>query len=294
MKFISAVAGSLKNLRTCTLLLGASAFFISGDRPVSAETVYSFAVVPQQSATRLAQVWVPFLKRLEQETGLKFKFTTAKDIPTFEACLSSKAYDFAYMNPYHYTVMHEVAGYEAFAHQAGRKLKGILVTRTDSAIKSLSDLNGDTIAFPSPAAFGASVIPRAELAARGVRFEPAYVKSHDSVYRAVALGVFPAGGGVRRTFGNIPNDLKSQLRVFYETEAYTSHAFAAAPSVASQVREKVAEAMVAMADKSVLGPLGMSGFVRAGNEAWDDVRDLNLTAGQTEIASEGEETCHSG
>ncbi|MEO9526377.1 phosphate/phosphite/phosphonate ABC transporter substrate-binding protein [Roseibium sp.] len=283
----------LNSLRICALLLGASAVFFSGGRTAAAEKVYSLGVVPQQSATRLAQIWIPFLDRLERETGYKFKFATAKDIPTFEACLSDQAYDFAYMNPYHYTVVHETAGYEAFAHQADKKLKGILVTRSDSSVAALEDLDGYTLAFPSPAAFGASVVPRAELSAAGVSFEAAYVKSHDSVYRAVALGVFPAGGGVLRTFGNLPEDLKSQLRVFYRTEGYTPHAFAAAPAVPADVRETVAAAMTGLDDDAVLGALGMSGFVPAGDAAWDDVRALNLTAGQTEIASAGEETCHS-
>jgi phosphonate transport system substrate-binding protein len=275
------------------VLLGASAFFFADGRTTHAEDVYTFGVVPQQSATRLAQIWLPFLASLEQETGYKFKFATAKDIPTFEACLSDKAYDFAYMNPYHYTVVHETAGYEAFAHQADKKLKGILVTRTDNAVSELKDLDGTTLAFPSPAAFGASVVPRAELSARDVSFEASYVKSHDSVYRAVALGVFPAGGGVLRTFGNLPEDLKSQLRIFYQTDGYTPHAFAASPALPADVRQKVAAALTGLSDAAVLKPLGMSGFVPADNATWDDVRALNLTDGQTEIASAGEETCHS-
>lgn len=274
-------------------LSGAAAFFLSGVPQASAEKVYTFGVVPQQSATRLAQVWVPFLKELERQTGYKLKFTTAKDIPTFEACLSERAYDFAYMNPYHYTVVHQSAGYEAFAHQADKKLKGILVARADSSIEALTDLNGQKIAFPSPAAFGASVVPRAELSADQVDFEPLYVKSHDSVYRAVALGLVAAGGGVVRTFGNVPQDLQSQLRVFYKTAAYTPHAFAASANVDADARATLAEAMIALKDEALLGPLGMTGFVPAGNSTWDDVRALNLSSSQTQIASAGEETCHS-
>ena len=195
----------LKNLRISVLLAcllqSGAAFFILQGQAIAEAKVYSFGVVPQQSATRLAQVWIPFLEELERVSGHKLKFTTAKDIPTFEACLKAKAYDFAYMNPYHYTVFHETAGYEAFAHQSDKRLKGILVARKDSDIDDLSQLNNRTLAFPSPAAFGASVIPRAELSAKNITVEPSYVKSHDSVYRSVALGLFPAGGGVKRTFG---------------------------------------------------------------------------------------------
>lgn len=300
MNTLKSISGFLTrlNLRRGTsrllMLAGAAAFFVSGERTAAAEEVYTFGVVPQQSATRLARIWVPFLNELEQQTGLKFRFTTARDIPAFEACLARKAYDIAYMNPYHYTVVHETAGYEAFAHQADKKLKGVLVARADSAIESLTDLDGMNIAFPSPAAFGASVIPRAELKAQNVTFEPSYVKSHDSVYRAVALGLFPAGGGVVRTFNSIPDDLRSQLRLFYRTGGYTPHAFAFAPAVGAAVREQISAAMQNVSDPAILQSLGMSGIVAAGDTAWDDVRALDLSASHTEIVSTGNEECHSG
>ncbi|MBD8877170.1 phosphate/phosphite/phosphonate ABC transporter substrate-binding protein [Roseibium polysiphoniae] len=288
-----AIAVNRQQAQGKLLLLSSALFLCALCQSAMAEKIYSFGIVPQQSASRLAQVWVPILAEIEKETGYKLRFTTAKDIPTFETCLATKAYDFAYMNPYHYTVVHETAGYEAFAHQADKKLKGILVARADSQPGDLGQLNQQAIAFPSPAAFGASVIPRAELTAQNIEFEPVYVKSHDSVYRAVALGLFPAGGGVMRTFNNLPDDLKSQLKIIYQTDAYTPHAFTTSPSLPQEVRGKVIAAMMQLEDASLLKPLGMTGFVSASNETWDDVRALQLTANQTEIASAGEETCHS-
>jgi len=179
------------------------------------EETLLFGIVPQQAASRLAKMWVPFINELSKETGYKIKFATMKDIPSFEQCLAQGAYDLAYMNPYHYTIFSTLTGYKAFAHQSEKKLKGIVVVRQDSAAKKLEDLDNQKIAFPSPAAFGASVLPRAEMKAAGMIIEPNYVKSHDSVYRSVIAGIFPAGGGVLRTFNNIPDDLKAQLRVIY-------------------------------------------------------------------------------
>ncbi len=183
---------------------------------------------------------MPFLDKLGEKAGFKLKFTTAKDIPTFEACLAAQAYDFAYMNPYHFVVVHETAGYQAFAHEAGRKLRGILVTQADSAVQELNDLNNQEVAFPSPAAFGASVIPRAELMKQGVSFTPRYVKSHDSVYRAVALGAGSCRrGGCSAPSEILPEELRAQLRVFYRTDEYTPHAFAASPGVPADVRANI-------------------------------------------------------
>jgi len=262
----------------------------SGSAPV-----LIFGIVPQRSATRLAQEWIPLLNHLGEQVRLKLVFATAKDIPTFEACLAQGAYDVAYMNPYHYTVFHQAPGYVAFARQVGAPLKGLIVVRKDAPIATLRDLDKRTVAFPSPAAFGASVIPRADMKAAGVHFEPRYVNSHDSVYRAVAAGLVPAGGGVTRTLQNIDPAIRDQLKVIYKTKDYTSHAFAAHPRVK---QTRVLALAAAMQDVSKTAPqllkaVGMKGFQAARDVDWDDIRALKLTRAQTEISTGTVARCHS-
>lgn len=256
----------------------------------------SFAIVPQQSATRLAKIWAPLLQEISERIGKKLVFATTKDIPSFEACLAQGAYDFAYMNPYHYVVFHEKTGYRAFARQKDKLLKGLIVVRNDSPFTKLSDLNGKMIAFPSPAAFGASVIPRAEMVAQNVQFEPRYVKSHDSVYRAVAAKIIPAGGGVIRTFNTVSPDIRAQLRVIFRTDGYTPHAFAAHPNLSSETLQSVLDAFLALSVSSsdLLVPLGMKGLEQAEDKDWDDVRSLGLSRSHTQIEATGQLICHSG
>ena len=210
--------------------------------------------------------------------------------------MARRAYDVAYMNPYHYVVFHERAGYQAIARQKNKKLKGLLVTRKDSTVQGLRDLEGHSIAFPSPAAFGASVIPRAEMARMNVQIDPAYVKSHDSVYRAVADGIQIAGGGVLRTWKTMPQNVRDQLRVFFETDAYTAHAIAVRRKHHETLSEQITEAFLALdnPDAPILKSLGMQGFERAYDADWNDVRDLNLAEGQTDIVKEDVDQCHFG
>lgn len=255
-----------------------------------------FGVVPQQSASRLARVWVPVLNALAERVGQPVAFATAKDIPTFEACLAAGTYDVAYMNPYHYVVFHDVVGYDVIAHQADRRLKGLMVTRKDGGVSRLEDLQDATIAFPSPAAFGSSVIPRAELAEQKVRFTPQYVNSHDSVYRGVALGLFPAGGGVLRTFNMIPQELRDQLTVFYETSEYTPHAIAVLPSVPRQQRDKLLKALMSLDEETpeLLAGIGITAFSAARDADYDDIRGLNLSREHSAIIAEANDQCRSG
>ena len=242
--------------------------------------VFTFGVVPQQSASKMARLWTPILQHINQQTGLEVQFKTAKDIPTFEQRLSEGAYDFAYMNPYHFTVFNQNPGYQAVAKARDKKIKGILVVRKDSPIQSIQELNNMTLAFPAPAAFAASILPRAELSGIGNTYQTKYVSSHDSVYRAVAKGIYPAGGGVMRTFNNVSPGIRDQLKVLWTTKGFTPHAIASHPDIPTEVLLLVQSALVAMEQseqgQQLLKNIKIKGFETAKNEDWDDIRALRI------------------
>lgn len=245
-----------------------------------AET-WSFGVVPQQSATRLAQLWTPVLEQVSRASGQTLVFATAPDIPTFEQRLAAGEYAFAYMNPYHFTVFHESPGYIPLLKHRDQPLVGILVTAKGSGITELSQLAGATLAFPAPAAFAASVLPRATLQQQGIPFTAQYVASHDSVYLGVSRGLFKAGGGVRRTFEALPAEVRDQLEIFWQTPPYTPHAIVAHPDVPVAVREAVTQGLLSLTDteegRVLVRALQVPrGFEPARSEDWDDVRALGI------------------
>lgn len=240
----------------------------------------SFGIVPQQSAAKLAEEWGPLLGEIGKRAGVKIVFRTAPNIPEFEERLARGEYDFAYMNPYHYVVFHQGGGYQAFAKEKDRKIKGILVVRKGSHYRNLADLAGKTVVFPAPAAFAASILPQAELGRLNIDFNARFVASHESVYLAVASGLQEAGGGIQRTFEASPVEVRNALRVIAETPAYTPHAFAAHPRISAEVVESVRNAMASLSNdetgKALLLPLAFKGFVAAQNKDWDDIRQLDI------------------
>lgn len=254
-------------------LLGAPSY---ADEP----TPLSFAIVPQQSATKLAKLWSPILRYIGEKSGYTLVFRTAKDIPTFENRLLSGEYDLAYMNPYHYTVAHEKQGYLAFAKQRDKLLKGIIVTRVGSDIKEIAQLDSASLCFPSPAAFAASILPRAFLQSQGLYFTPKYVSSHDSVYRNVAMGRYSAGGGIQRTLNNVEKKIRDQIHVLHTTPGHTPHAIAHHPRIARESIEKIQQVMVQMANdpvgKKLLKTINFTGIDSAANQEWDDIRELKI------------------
>lgn len=256
---------------------------ISGLFAVCSALIYAqeaiiFGVVPQQTASKLAAHWIPITAYLSEEVGVPIRFATKPSISLFEQELADQTYDIAYMNPYHYTVFSDQSGYVAIAKAKDKVIKGIIVVPKESDMMSLRELAGRDMAFPSPGAFAASILSRGFLQQQEIPINPVYVKSHDSVYLNVQRGVFPAGGGVRRTFNAVDPKVRDGLKVLWESDGFTPHAIAVKGDVSTDMRQRLQQAFVKMSIESpeLLEPLKIKGFVAANDSDWDDVRALNI------------------
>lgn len=214
----------------------------------TARPEYSFGVVPQFEQRKLYRIWRPILDELEKRTGLVFNLKGSAKIPEFESKFMAGEFDFAYMNPYHVLLAHDSQRYQPLVRDDSRRLQGILAVRKDSPIKDIHGLAGKVVAFPSPNALGASLLIRADLARlHGVQVVPRYVQTHSSVYLHVATGMTAAGGGVASTLKAQKAEIRDRLRVIYRTRTMAPHPVAAHPRVPGAHRERVREALLAMA-----------------------------------------------
>jgi phosphonate transport system substrate-binding protein len=106
------------------------------------------------------------------------------------------------------------------------------------------------------------------------------VRSHDSVYLTVSKGLYPAGGGIQRTFNNMPESIRQQLRILWKTPGYTPHAFAVHPRLPAAVVRDTASALIAMSTNeeggNLLKNLNFNPIGSAKDEDWDDVRELGI------------------
>lgn len=262
-----------------------------------ADGALRFGIVPQGSAVEVLRAWEPVAAALSEAVGRPVVVETERDIPTFEACVHAGVYDIAYMNPYHYVVFSGQPGYRAIAHRDDQRLSGLIVVRADAPYQSLRDLDGLRIAFPSPAAFAASILQRAELTAAGVAFEPVYTRSHSSGYLAVARGALPAAAGVNRTLAAFAetHEEAAQLRVVHRTAGYTPHAIAVSDQVDEATAEALAQALTGLHDRAPDALLGLAirAFARPAPDAYDDVRALSVPPAETGINMANEPPCPS-
>lgn len=202
-----------------------------------AESVYLFGVVPQFEQRKLFATWKPIVEELAQRSGLRLQLATTLTVPDFEKELSDGKYDFVYANPYH--ILHEIQGQGYIPLVRDKEpLRGILVVKKDSPLRSPAELGGKELAVPSFNALGASLLIRTDLL-HIFQVKPQIInaKNHTSVYMNVAAGVYAAGGGVEKTLRGQAPSLQDQLRVLYTTRDMPSHPIAAHPRVTARARE---------------------------------------------------------
>jgi len=242
-----------KYLRLCVvfLLMFSAAYLryfpgLKQDAAYADEKAYTVGVVPQFEQRKLYAIWKPIIEDLEKRTGTTFDLKSTLTIEEFEKAIERGDFDFVYLNPYHIVQVHDKQGYIPLVADKVA-LRGILVVRKDSAIQSPAELNGKVVAFPSPNAIGATLLPKSDL---GQLFqatvEPLYVKTHSSVYLHVVKGLAAAGGGVEKTLQEQSEEIRSALRIIYTTRSFPSHPVAAHPRVPGDIREKVRKALLAM------------------------------------------------
>ncbi len=207
---------------------------------------YSFGVVPQFEQRKLYEIWKPIIDDLEKRTGLTFNLVTTLKIQDFERAIGRGDFDFAYVNPYQMLQVHDTQGYIPLVADK-TPIRGLIVVRKDGPLEKPADLNGKTMAFPSPNALAASLLVRADLEnVYHVTVTPLYVTSHSSVYLHVAKDIAAAGGGAEKTLQEQDDSVRKQLRVIYITRSCPSHPVAAHPRVPKDDREKVRNALLDM------------------------------------------------
>ncbi|QWD61812.1 phosphate/phosphite/phosphonate ABC transporter substrate-binding protein [Polynucleobacter sp. MWH-UH25E] len=241
---ISLKTIGLNVLTYATLLFGVSVAIevhaaCIGDQ--SAVVVRSVYVVPQLAPTQLYATWAPVLERVGKSAKACFDLQIPVSINAFEKAVMSGKADFAFMNPYHLVMAHRAQGYDPLLADGKQLLDGIIVVKADSPITSIAELKNQKVAFPSPNAFGASLLMRSLFSKAHVPITPVYVRSHGNVYRAVILGDAAAGGGVNATFLRERLEVRERLRILYVSPGFRPHPFAVHPRVPQGINVAVME-----------------------------------------------------
>ena len=210
-------ATGVRFLLALLMIVSMLAGYEYGGRPADAATFgtetpirarvpeYVFGVFPIQNPISISAAYQPVLDAINREArGFTVRLETSGDFPAFETKLREHKLDIAVTNPLQ-TLAAEGMGYHIFAKFGCDDLfRGIVVARKDSGLKSVKDLRGKAISFPSPTAW-ATIMTKILLKKEGLNVEteaqPRYVGSLDSAVMNVYSGLTAAGAIVLASLG---------------------------------------------------------------------------------------------
>jgi phosphonate transport system substrate-binding protein len=214
--------------------------------PANAEQkTYSFGVLPQRSAVLTAQYWNPILEFVSHKAGITLELKITHTAPECNAAITQSAYDFVYAN----TIFHQsnvVANYQVILRPQAKGISGQIVTLEDSPIKTLAELEGKVVGFPSRTAFVGYFVPFDHLLRNSIKVVPEFGGNQEGIMgqlktkRVIAAGV---NSQVMKAFAAREN---VAYRVLWESEVFNEMPIAVHPRIEQRIRDAVQRAFEEM------------------------------------------------
>jgi len=134
-----------------------------------------FGVFPYLPTKRMEQIYSPLAARFGELTGRPVTLRSRPDFSRFREQVRQQAYDIIFIQPFDYVRAAANSGYIPLARWVASdkpddlgNLRAIIVTRADSGVDSLDDLDGQAVAVPHPEA-AVSLLGRSALAEHHVK-----------------------------------------------------------------------------------------------------------------------------
>ncbi len=207
-----------------------------------------FAVHPFLSALELHERFQPLVDELSVRTGYEIVLQVSKDYPTHVDTLCSGRADIVFMGPSIYVNAFDCnPGIKLLGVLNGRipMLRGAIIVRKESPLKSLSDLNGHSIAFVSRQSTMGFKLACAELHKVGLSLDRlsahAFLGNHENVAFSVLAGKFDAGSVKYEAYEKMCNE---GLRILAEQPQVADHAFVASSSLEEGIVLKIKDVLL--------------------------------------------------
>lgn len=303
-----------KMVVVCTLVLGLSILSLAGcgskktDANGNKELQVQF--VPTNNDGTMEAKAKPFATYLSEKLGRKVNVTLATDYSTIVEAMASGKVDIGIMPPAAYVQARDQNAAQAIlTSQLGAynretglaeegklsgTFKGEVLVRTDSDLKTLSDLKGKRIATLSPNSASGYIYPVAEMKDLGI--DPARdctlttVNDIPSEMTAVLNGQQDACfvfEGARNVFASkfSGHDLFKELRVLYLTKGdIPNDAIAVQPTMDPQLKEKIKEVFLNMKNdeegREAMALWGHKGYEEADEAVYDTVKEYTDKAAE--------------
>ena len=248
-------------------------------------------IIPAEDNQEMVRLFEPVADHIGEELGTEVELYTATDYSGIIEAMRSGQVDLAWYGPLSYVLANKVAGAEAIAVQIAEEgetdptYHSLMVTRKDSGIGDIRDLEGKTFSFVDPASTSGNLFPRKAFDEAGMDpnkdlAESTYAGGHDASVLAVENGTVDAGAVADTTYDLMVEEgviEENDLRVIHESEPIPESPIAVRKDLSPEVKKQLEDVLVEMTPEKVgADALGEDavGYVEAEDSDYDVIREL--------------------
>lgn len=213
--------------------------------PVRAAESFTFGVLSQRSAVLTAEYWNPVFDHVRNKTGVRLELKIARTAPESNDAIERGEYDFVYSNTIFQPKL-AVAGYRVILRPRDEAITGQIVTLADSPIRTLKDLEGREVGFPSQAAFVGYAVPMDGLLRQGIAVTPVFGGNQEGIMGQLKAGRVIAAGVNNQVMKSFAARENLRYRVLWESPPFNNLPIAVHPRVASASAKAVQAAIDGM------------------------------------------------
>lgn len=206
---------------------------------------YTFGVLPQRSAVRTAEYWNPVLRYVSTKVGVDLELKALRTGEESRRSAARGETDFIYSNHILEPAVAK-AGYRILLKPRGEPIRGQIVCMGDSPVRSLSDLQGKEVGFPSRAAFAGYALPMDHLLRHSIRVVPVFGGNQEGAMGQLKAGRVAAVGVNSQLMSDFAAREGISIRVLWESRAFPNLPVAVHPRVPEAVARAVQKAMAEM------------------------------------------------
>lgn len=257
--------------------------------------VYIFGIHPYKNPKAMLEAYYPIVQYINEQLGdIEIQLEMSKEYSDFENKLHKRQFHFALPNPYQAINAIRV-GYDVIAKMSpDDDFRGIIVARKDRHIRSVKDLKGKKISYPSATALAAAMMPKMMLYEMGINPDkesiPVYVGSQESsILNAYYGDTFAAATWPVpwRLFKKKHPSMAQEMEVVWKTKTLPNCPIVVRTDIDKDVVKRFLEALDKMNnDKKAeiyLENLEIERFERSDNKTYEPVerfvKRYNLTFG---------------
>jgi phosphonate transport system substrate-binding protein len=252
------------------------------------------SAIPDENPQEMLRIYQPFADYLTKEIGIPVKFTPVVDYAATVQGLAANRLDMVWYGGLTSVQAEKQAkgARRIIMRKEDAEFKSHFITRKDSGIKGLKDLQGKTFAFGSVSSTSGHLMPRYFLLKNGINPEKDFSKfsfsgAHDATAAWVEAGQVDAGALNFLVWDKLVDTKKidtGKVGIFWTTPLYVDYVWTVRGGLDKTAVEKITRAFLKLdynnpEQRKLLDLHRTKGYIVAKDEDWKGIEEAAIAAG---------------